>query len=635
VKLTRFLFRYLRRYWRWALLALAATLTYAVTTIILIQLIQAVFGEVLRIEGGPSGVPKEVSALVSSDAATNSDEVHPGTGPGVAEQAGRRARVFLDRYLNQGYQRVKAALGIGPDEVVYFVPLAFVLVFLLRSLADFLNGYSFQRIGLGATTDLRNDLYERTLEQTARFHADHPSGELTSRVVHDVGVLQAAISTRLVDIVQQSVTLVGLLALLFSIHLHLALVCLVAAPAVLWPIIRFSKGMRRTSHRAQERTVDLANLVTESARGHRVVKAFGMESFELGRFRKATVRHLAANLRGQLLANLSSPVVEAVGVIGAGVFLVYAGRAIRSGTTDPATLVSFLFNLYMMYDPVRKLNKANLVVQQSLAAGQRIRHLMEIPVEIVDLPGARRIDTFEREIRYQDVSFSYDHRQVLKEVSLEIRRGEVVAFVGPSGGGKSTLVNLLPRFFDVSAGRVTIDGTDLRELELASLRGLIGLVTQETVLFNDTVRNNIAYGREGLPLEAVREAARAALADDFVLELSEGYDTVVGEGGVRLSGGQRQRLAIARALLKDAPILILDEATSQLDSESETQVQEALGNLMRDRTTLVIAHRLSTIKRADVICVLEEGRIVERGRHEELIRTNGTYQRLYELQFRE
>jgi subfamily B ATP-binding cassette protein MsbA len=627
MKLAAFALRYLRRFWPWAIAAAVATLVYAAATALLIPLIGAIFGDVLGDHNALSRF-----GLGETCPCPGADAAAP-----AAETPGLEGAFRFDLYerATAGYERLKGRLGITPAGVVFFVPVLFVVVFTLRSLADFVNGYAFQRIGLGATNDLRNDLYARSLAQSSRFHAEHPSGELVSRLVHDVGMLQLAISTRLVDIVQQSVTLLVLLAMLLSIHFRLAFFCLVAAPAVLYPIVRFAKGMRRTSHRAQERTADLANLVSESARGHRVVKAFGMEGFEQRRFRVATDRHLRANLSGQLIANLSSPVIETLGVIGAGAFLIFAGQMVRAGTVRSATLVSFLVALYAMYDPVRKLNKANLVIQQSIAAAQRVRHLLALPVEIVDRPGAHPIDGFREAIHFEQVRFAYDHKDVLRGIELTVRRGEVVAFVGPSGGGKTTLTNLLPRFFDVTGGRVTIDGTDIRDLRLDSLRALIGIVTQETVLFNDTIRNNIAYGRADLPLERVREAARAAFADGFIQETPAGYETVVGEGGIRLSGGQRQRLAIARALLKDAPILILDEATSQLDTESEALVQQALGNLMRDRTTLVVAHRLSTVARADRIYVIDEGRVAEQGSHEELLALDGTYRRLYELQFRE
>jgi len=618
VRLTKFLARYLVPYWPWALVAGVATTVYAGSTVALLQVINAIFDEVLGAGGSSKPALPGLSGM-PADAAAQADE----------------AKRFAARFLDQGYEQLKHFFGVDATTVVYFVPVLLVVVFLLRSASDFLNGYSFQRIGFGATTDLRNALYDRTLEQSARFHSEHPSGELVSRVVHDVGVLQAAVSTRLVDLFQQSVTLVVLLLVLFSIDLKLALSCLILAPAVLYPIVRFAKGMRRTSHRAQERTADLANLVAEVSRGHRVVKAFGMEEFEASRFRSATARHLRVNLKGQLLANLSSPVVESLGAIGAAAFLVYAGRAIQTGSMDSATLITFLMGLYMLYDPIRKINKANMVVQQSLAGAQRIRSLLDLEVEIRDPEHPKLLDGFEDAIRYEDVTFRYDHRVVLDGIDLEIRRGEVIAFVGPSGGGKTTLVNLLPRFFDVSGGRISIDGVDVRELGLANLRSLISLVTQETMLFNDTVRNNIAYGRSELELDAVREAAAAAFADDFILELPNGYDTVVGEAGALLSGGQRQRVAIARALLKNAPILILDEATSQLDTESESLVQKALANLMADRTTLVVAHRLATVSRASRICVIEAGKVTEQGSHAELLEADGTYRRLYELQFQD
>jgi subfamily B ATP-binding cassette protein MsbA len=359
-----------------------------------------------------------------------------------------------------------------------------------------------------------------------------------------------------------------------------------------------------------------------------------MERFEYDRFRRATRRHLRINLWAQMLASLSSPVVESLAVVGSAALLVYAGRAIRAGELTAPALISFLANLLLMYDPVRKLNKVNLVLQQALAAAQRVRRIMAVPNEIGERPGAAALAGVEREIAFEGVHFAYDDQPVLKGIDLAIRRGEIVALVGPSGGGKSTLVNLLPRFFDPDRGRVAIDGVDIRDSTLASLRALIGIVTQETVLFNDTIRDNIAYGRSDLPLEVVREAAAAAYADEFIMGFPRGYDTVIGESGLRLSGGQRQRLAIARALLKNAPILILDEATSQLDSESESLVQKALYNLMQGRTTLVIAHRLSTVMKADRIVVVEAGRIVEAGSHGELLALGGTYKRLYDLQFR-
>jgi ATP-binding cassette, subfamily B, bacterial MsbA len=612
-----FLWRHFRRYWAWGLVAMAASILFAATSVGLLSLIQPMFAEVLL---------SDQELPIGLGAPGESGEEEPTAGLRRADLSGR---------LQQAYESLKVRWGITPDNVVYFLPALFVALFVLRSLADFANGYAFQRIGLGATTDVRNDLYGRMLDQSSDFYAEHPSGELVSRVVNDIGVMQNAISTRLLDLFQQPLTLIGLLWLLLSIHFQLALVCLVAAPLLLYPIVRFGKGMRKTSHRSQERMADLAGLVGEGVRGYRVVKAFNMEEFEAQRFRRASRSHLKVNLRAQMLVHLSSPVVESLAVLGAAGLLIYAGQTIRAGELTASAFVAFLMTLVVMYDPIRKLNKVNLIFQQALAAAQRVHGLMAIPVRIADPAQPRALSGVREGIGFHGVHLSYDREPVLRGIDLEIRAGEIVALVGPSGAGKTSLVNLLPRFFDPDQGRVTLDGIDLRELSLKGLRALIGIVTQETVLFNDTIRNNIAYGRDDLPLERVREAAAAAYADSFIMDFPEGYDTHIGEAGLLLSGGQRQRIAIARALLKDAPILILDEATSALDSESEALVQKALTNLMRGRTTLVIAHRLSTVVNADRIVVMEQGKVVEVGSHRELLGRKGVYKRLYDLQFQE
>jgi subfamily B ATP-binding cassette protein MsbA len=623
MSLPRFLGRYLRRYWALAAAALAAILIYAGSTAAVAALVEPIFSQVLRTDERPIPGLGATPAEPAADAGPSGGA--DGLDLGVAN---------LAAWFDRAYRRLERAFGVGPDNAYVFVPLLFAAMFLLRNLANFTSGYLFQRIGLGVTTDLRNDLYSTILRQSSRFHADHPSGELMARVINDVSLVQNAVSNRLLDLIQQPITLAGLVVLLLSTHLKLALVCLVAAPLLLYPIVRFGKGMRRTSHRSQERMADLSMLMSEAVRGHRVVKAFGMEPFEEGRFRAATRRHLRVNLRAQLISNLAGPVVESVSVVGGAALLIYAGSRIHRGELSGGELMGFLVTLIMMYDPIRKLNKVNLILQEAVAAGQRVQGLIETPNEVAERPGARVPAGFEREVRYQGVRFAYDSQPVLDDFDLTLARGEIVALVGPSGAGKSTVVNLMARFFDPGEGRVTIDGVDLRDLTLAGLRSLIGIVTQETVLFNDTVRNNIAYGRSDLPFERVREAAAAAYADEFIAGLPQGYETLIGEGGLRLSGGQRQRLAIARALLKDAPILILDEATSQLDSESEALVQKALYNLIHGRTTLVIAHRLATVQRADRIVVIEDGRIVETGSHAELLVLGGTYKRLHDLQFR-
>ncbi|MGH9381286.1 MAG: ABC transporter ATP-binding protein [Thermoanaerobaculia bacterium] len=613
MRLARLIWRYVRPFVAWVCLAGAAIAVYAAATGSMVALIEPLFGEVLRADAS------ELSAFGL---------------PGDDSDSSWLGDFDLQARFREGYESLKRRFGITADQVVWFTPLLFVIVFLVRAAANFVSGYAFQHIGLGATTRMRDDLYGSMLEQSSDFFARHSSGELVSRVVNDVAVMQSAVSNRLFDLVQQSFTLIVLTLLLLSTNTRLAVICLLLAPVLLLPIVRFGKGMRRTSHRSQERMADLASLVNEGVRGHRVVKAFGMERFELGRFQRATRQHLRVNLWAQVLANLSSPVVESLAVLGVAGLLVFAGLQVRSGALSAPLFVQFLANLVIMYDPIRKLNKVNLMLQQSLAAAHRVADILDEPVSVAERPGAGILAGVGEGIEYVGVSFGYEDLPVLQDIDLVVRTGEVVALVGPSGAGKSTLVNLLLRFFDPDAGAVRVGGQDIRDVTLASLRAHIGVVTQDTVLFNDTVRANIAYGRADLPTARVEQAASAAHAAEFIEEQPRGYDTMIGEGGARLSGGQRQRLTIARALLKDAPILILDEATSHLDTESESQVQQALANLMQGRTTLVIAHRLSTVTRADRIVVLDRGRIVDQGRHDELLERGGLYRRLYDLQFR-
>ena len=629
MELLAFFLRYARRYVHWGLLALAAIAVFGIATLAFVGLINPMFQEVLLASD------EEVQGRLGAAAAV------PEAG-----SEGPMARLFepVERFTESlraaagnFYDDLKQRAGIEGRREVFFTPILLVLVLLVRSLMTFLSGYSFQRAGLGITTDIRNDLYRHIIHQSSRFHQHYTSGELYSRVVSDVSKLQNAVSARLFDIFMSIAMLVVYAGVLLTIHFTLAIVSLFAVPVFGLLLARFGKGMRKVSYRSQERMADLSGFLSEGIRGNRVVKAFGMEDFECRRFERATRGHLLANLRAQFLSTLSSPVIESFAAVGGAVLVISAGLMIRDERLTFGLFIQFLMALLLMYDPVRKLNKVNLVLQEAVACGQRVHSLMQIESEIVDRPTAPEISRLEQGVRFDDVSFEYEEtghgQSVLSGIDLDLHRGEVVALVGPSGAGKSTLVNLLPRFFDPVSGHVRIDGVDIRDLPLANLRSLIGIVTQETVLFNDTVRNNIAYGRDDLPLEQVRMAAAAAYADDFVMAMPEGYDTVIGESGQNLSGGQRQRLAIARALLKNAPILILDEATSHLDTESEIVVQRAIYNLMEGRTALVIAHRLSTVVRADRIVVLDGGVLVEEGTNEQLLELGGAYKRLYDLQF--
>jgi subfamily B ATP-binding cassette protein MsbA len=454
-----------------------------------------------------------------------------------------------------------------------------------------------------------------------------------SRLLSDAEQVQAAFGARFADFVQGSLTMALVLLYVFSLNFRLALAVLVVAPLLVVPIVGNFRKLRRTGFSARERLGEMGALLGETLRGHRLIKTYAMEDFEARRFNESNRRYFEASRRTIRLQALNSPLMEILAGIGLALVFIYAAGQIRSGDMTVGGLMSFLAAIMMLYKPLKDVTRTNIVLQVALSSADRIFEIVDAPREIAERPGAADLPPFSTALCYEGVTFAYGQEPVLRNLDLVIRRGETVALAGPSGAGKTTLVNLLPRLYDPTAGRITFDGVDLRDARLASLRRQIGLVTQDTILFDTTVRENIAYGETAPSEERVRAAAAAAYADEFIRRLPRGYDTTVGEGASRLSGGQRQRIAIARAIYKDAPILILDEATSQLDTESEALISRALVNLMQGRTTLVIAHRLSTVRRAHRIIVLDRGRIVEEGSHGELLTGRGLYRRLHDMQY--
>jgi ATP-binding cassette, subfamily B, bacterial MsbA len=516
-----------------------------------------------------------------------------------------------------------------------FTAWALVGVYLLKGVGSYASSYLMADVGQRVVTDVRNALYRHILGQSAGFFAHRTTGQLMSRITNDVGQIQQAVSETAGDLARESLALVGYIALMFYLDARLAIVCLTAAPLVVYPLVRLGQRVRRTTSRSQEALERLSHISAEAFTGHRIIKAFGTEAHESTKFSRAGYQLFRTNMR--VIAALSSlpPLMELLGGFGMAAALWYGAQQIAAGRLTTGQFASFFAAAFLMYGPAKKLSRVNANLQQAMAASERIFDMLDTHTEVHQEPSAPPLAPFRRAIEFQDVSFGYDESapRILRGVSFTVGAGQMVAIVGRSGAGKTTLVNLLPRFYDVSAGAIVIDGVDVRHVTLASLRQQIGIVTQETVLFDDTIAANIAYGSSQASRSDIEAAAKAANAHDFIAALPAGYDTRIGERGQRLSGGQRQRLAIARALLKNAPILVLDEATSSLDSESEHLVQEALANLMLNRTSFVIAHRLSTIRRADAIIVLERGRIVEIGRHDELVgRPGGTYASLHQMQ---
>ncbi|HEY0759410.1 MAG TPA: ABC transporter transmembrane domain-containing protein [Acidisarcina sp.] len=507
----------------------------------------------------------------------------------------------------------------------------------LKGICDYAGTYLVNYAGFGMITDLRDDLYEAVLRRSASFFMKHATGTILSTLINDIERVQFAMSSVLAEFLQQVFTLVFTTVFVIVLGGKLAWILLVFIPVVIGSARKIGGQVRLKTRHGQDRLAEIQNILFETITGNRIVKAFNTEIWELLRFRKAARRLFRANLRSVRAQAISSPLMDLIGAI-AIALLMWVGRVeIQHKAMTAPIFIAFIILVFKLYDPVRKLAGYYNNFQQALGASSSIFEFMDAQDDVRERKHPVDIKSFKLGVRFEEVGFSYSdadgEKQVLYEINLDIRCGEVVALVGPSGAGKSTLINLIPRFFDATSGRILIDNQDVREVSVASLRRQIGQVTQETILFNDSVRNNIAYGQPDVPMQRVEAAARAALAHDFILQLPEGYNTIIGERGFRLSGGERQRLAIARALLKNAPLLILDEATSALDSHSESLVQAALANLMAGRTSVVIAHRLSTVRRADRIVVLEGGRITATGSHEELLQISPTYQRLYQLQF--
>jgi ATP-binding cassette, subfamily B, bacterial MsbA len=514
------------------------------------------------------------------------------------------------------------------------VALSIIVVTIVKGLSRYTATVNISFIGQSAVRNLRNQLYSKIVQQSMAFFKRNPTGRLSSAISNDTDVIQFAVSQVSADFLRNSFTLVALLAVLFHFDWKLALISLVLIPFVVLPTANIGRSIRRSSRSSQDRMADLNNLVQETFTGIGIVKAFVMEHFEVARFKAATHKLLHTNMRWVRAQAATAPLMDLLTMVTVAGLLLYERNEILHHAQTMGGFLAFVYALFSMGEPLKRLTGVNNAVQQAVGASEQVFQFLQVQPEVNEKPRAAALPAFQHEVAFDHVDFEYEPGvPLLQDVSLRIRKGEVVALVGSSGAGKTTLASLIPRFYDVTGGRILIEGCDIRDVKLSSLRAQVGMVTQGTILFNDTIFNNICYGSGFRSKEEVVEAARAALAHDFIMEKAEGYQTVIGERGQRLSGGQRQRLAIARALLKNAPILILDEATSELDTESEALVQKALGNLMAGRTVLVIAHRLTTVRRSDRIVVLDRGTISEIGTHEDLVTRGGIYQRLHELQF--
>jgi ATP-binding cassette, subfamily B, bacterial MsbA len=523
----------------------------------------------------------------------------------------------------------------GRDQhIFYLLPVGIILIFVVRGIFRFTNDYFIRTAGQLAVQDVRNDIYQKNMRLSVGFFNRQTTGVLMSRIMNDVNVMQDGVANIITGLFRDGFSVISLLGVVFYRNWELAVITFIVIPATVYPAQLFGKRIKNIAKKGQGKMGNITTIIQETFSGIKVIKAFGLEDREIAKFKQANLDYYHFTRRSGKYWALSTPVIEFVSSFGIAAVIWVGGTNVMNGTMTAPELFSFITAMMLLSNPVKKLLNSYNVMQNSLGAAERVFEIIDEVPDIVDAPNAVVLGRVSGEVEFKGVYFRYGDDDVLKDISLVARKGEVIALVGPSGGGKTTLVSLISRFYDPTAGSILVDGHDIRTVTLASLLSRIALVDQETILFNDTIANNIRYGKTSASDEEVERAALAAFAHDFILELPEGYQTNIGDRGVRLSGGQRQRICIARAILKDAPILILDEATSALDTESEQMVQAALNNLMTNRTTFVIAHRLSTIVHADRIIVLEKGTIAEMGSHQALLDRDGIYRRLHGLQFK-
>ncbi|WP_417834970.1 ABC transporter ATP-binding protein [Thalassospira xiamenensis] len=536
---------------------------------------------------------------------------------------------LMDPVINEVFVKKNPAMLVP-------VGVAVLAAFALKGFANYGQSVLMSYVGGRILADIQNKLYEHVIRLDIGFFHNTNTGKLITRFTSDITAMRAAVSVSLTGFGKDFLTAIVLIGVMFYQDWQLAIIAFTVFPAAILPIARLGKRMRKVSANTQQQIGEFATLLEQTFQGVRHVKAYGMEPYECSRMEKLVETVFDLSFKAQKVSARSSPIMETLGGAAITTIIIYGGSRVIDGASDPGSFFSFITALLLAYEPVKRLANININLQAGLAASQRVFTVLDIEPEIRDADDAKTLQVKGGAIQFKDVSFSYNNETTaLRNISLDIEAGQTIALVGPSGAGKSTILNLIPRFYDINAGAITIDGQDIRDVTLESLRSATALVSQEITLFDDTVRSNIAYGRFGASDAEIEEAARHAAAHDFILQLENGYDTIVGEHGVKLSGGQRQRIAIARAMLKNAPILLLDEATSALDTESERHIQGALTELMKGRTTLVIAHRLSTIVDADKICVIQNGHVTEQGRHEELLALGGAYANLYNLQFSE